>query len=112
MTTKDSITQFVQTVGLPLEHLTPPKCIIKISMGIPPNSQLLFALSCLDAVSLRWVPKHRGIEGNEKADQLVKEGVKTLFTGQEPVCGVRINTQKIYSELGQKRTSTQMETLS
>lgn len=92
MTTKESITQFVQTVGLPLVRLTPSKCIIKISMRIPPNGQLLCAVSCFDAVNLRWVPEHRGIEGKEKADQLVKDGVKTLLTGRKPVCGVRINS--------------------
>lgn len=80
MTTKESITQlFVQTVGLPLECLTPPKCIIKISMRIPPNSLLLCAVFCFDAVNLRWVPEHREIEGNKKADQLVKDGVKTFY---------------------------------
>lgn len=48
----------------------------------------LCALSRLNTVSLGWVPGHRGIEGNERADKLAKEGAMTPFTGPEPGCGI------------------------
>jgi hypothetical protein len=35
-------------------------------------------------VTLRWVPGHEGIEGNERADTLAKEGASSLPQGPEP----------------------------
>jgi ribonuclease HI len=48
----------------------------------------LIQLSANNHVMLKWVPGHRGIEGNEKADQLAKEGAVRPFYGPEPVCGI------------------------
>ena len=33
-------------------------------------------------------PKHEGILGNERADELAKKGTDTPFTGPEPVLGL------------------------
>lgn len=47
-------------------------------------------------------PGHKEFEGNDKSDQLVNEGVMVSFTS---VCGIcTVNCQKVYTELGQKRT--------
>ncbi|MBZ5796184.1 RNAse HI domain-containing protein, partial [Burkholderia contaminans] len=39
-------------------------------------------------VTLTWVPGHTGIEGNEKADELARQGSSTPFTGAEPALGI------------------------
>lgn len=48
----------------------------------------LLKLSANNHVMLKWVPGHRGIEGNEMADQLAKEGALRPFCGPEPICGI------------------------
>jgi hypothetical protein len=39
-------------------------------------------------VHLMWVPGHKGIEGNEIADQLARRGSLNLLTGPEPACSI------------------------
>lgn len=45
-------------------------------------------------VSLVWVPGHRDIEGNEKADKLARDGSLTPFLGPEPAFGLSYRVQK------------------
>jgi hypothetical protein len=40
------------------------------------------------------VSGHRGVEGNEKADQLVNLGADETLLGPEPFCGVTKNTAR------------------
>ena len=35
-------------------------------------------------ITLKWIPGHRGLEGNEKVDGLAKEAAKMEFIGPEP----------------------------
>ncbi|XP_062716992.1 retrovirus-related Pol polyprotein from type-1 retrotransposable element R1 isoform X2 [Aedes albopictus] len=58
-------------------------------------SKLLQQLSCRNKVNLYWVPGHRGIEGNEKADQLAKQGSSTQFIGPEPFFGLAPSALKM-----------------
>jgi hypothetical protein len=41
-----------------------------------------------NSVYLLWVLRHKGIEGNEIVDQLVKRGSMHLFIGPELSCGI------------------------
>uniref|UniRef100_A0A1B6KRF7 RNase H type-1 domain-containing protein n=1 Tax=Graphocephala atropunctata TaxID=36148 RepID=A0A1B6KRF7_9HEMI len=54
--------------------------------------QALCTLAARNNVHLFWVPGHEGIEGNECADTLAKEGACTPFFGPEPVCGISRST--------------------
>lgn len=38
-------------------------------------------------VEIIWVPGHNGVEGNETADELAREGANCTFTGSEPCIG-------------------------
>lgn len=51
-------------------------------------SKLLQQLSYRNKVNLYWVPGHCGIEGNEKADQLAKQGSSMQFIGPQPFFGM------------------------
>jgi RNase H len=64
------------------------------------KSQLV--AECLDVLkrltikcilTLRWVPGHTGVKGNEIADQLVNEGSDNYFIGPEPFFGYNTNTK-------------------
>lgn len=50
--------------------------------------QHLDALSATNRVELGWVPGHKGVEGNERADALAREGSAVPLTGPEPGVGV------------------------
>ena len=39
-------------------------------------------------INITWVPGHAGIQGNEKADELVKLGTNLPLTGPQPAVGI------------------------
>lgn len=45
-------------------------------------------LASKNEVTLYWVPGHCGIQGNENADSLARQGSASRFIGPEPFCGV------------------------
>ncbi|XP_063390420.1 uncharacterized protein LOC134676066 [Cydia fagiglandana] len=48
----------------------------------------LNALANSNKVTLRWVPGHSDINGNEEADELARKGADTPLVGPEPFCGI------------------------
>jgi hypothetical protein len=50
--------------------------------------QSLMILTECNKVYLLWVLGHKGIEGNETANQLAREGSLLPFIGPEPACGI------------------------
>lgn len=49
---------------------------------------VLSKLGVNNRVTLYWVPAHNGILGNEKADELAKNGSSASFIGPEPYFGI------------------------
>ena len=45
-------------------------------------------LAAHNRIQLVWVPGHTGIEGNEKADQLARQGSSCQLLGPEPSLGI------------------------
>jgi hypothetical protein len=61
-------------------------------------------------VTLRWVPDHTGVEGNEIANKLANEGSDNYFIGPEPFFGYN-NTKckQILDEWILRRKKTHFE---
>ncbi|XP_039968167.1 uncharacterized protein LOC120779881 [Bactrocera tryoni] len=54
----------------------------------------LNSLAERNQVQLIWVPGHRGIAGNELADELARSAASTIMVGPEPFTGVGYHTVK------------------
>jgi len=46
-------------------------------------------LETVNKLTIRWVPGHNNIPGNELADNLARKGAENPLVGPEPICGVR-----------------------
>jgi len=56
--------------------------------------QRLNKLGAQNKVTLMWVPGHEGIQGNEIADELARQGAEKEFIGPEPKFGISMTTRK------------------
>jgi hypothetical protein len=56
--------------------------------------QSLIQLTKHNRLQVIWVPGHKGIVGNEMADQLARTGSDHPFIGPEPACGISIGATK------------------
>ena len=48
-------------------------------------------LASLNEVTLAWVPRHRGISGNEEADKIARQASAMPLLGPEPAVGIPIS---------------------
>ena len=87
--------QVTPTTNLPIYILTDNQGILKALKGYKFHSSI--TLECRDImqkialknqVTLSWVPGHKGIPGNEKSDELAREGASTQLTGPTPAIKV------------------------
>lgn len=71
------------------------------------------ALECRDAldtlsrrcqVTLKWVPGHIGVEGNEAANELARLASSTMVTGPEPVIPVSLSTLQSFITQWKRKT--------
>lgn len=90
-----------QSVNLNIAICTDNQGVIKALSKEKINSKLvnecfdnLNSLAVNNDVTIIWVPGHTGIDGNEQADNLAKQGTAKQFVGPEPFCGVTYSMVK------------------
>ena len=75
--------------------LSDSQAVIKSLITTETKSRLV--MDCRDSVNelakhnrvrICWVPGHKGVEGNEIADELARKGASTKLIGPEPACGL------------------------
>lgn len=57
--------------------------------------EALNKIALSNKVNLLWVPSHSGIKGNEKADELAKNGAKSSLRGPEPSMSIPFSYHKL-----------------
>jgi ribonuclease HI len=65
--------------------------------------QALNELAQFSAITVKWVPGHQGIQGNEDADELARRGAEEMLIGPEPAtaCAVDLPSNQIKGWLRQ-----------
>ncbi|KAJ8955174.1 hypothetical protein NQ318_009068 [Aromia moschata] len=58
--------------------------------------ETLQALANHNKIMLKWVPGHKGVEGNEETDTLARKGSATTLIGPEPMFGIPKSSVRLW----------------
>ncbi|XP_066902703.1 uncharacterized protein [Halyomorpha halys] len=87
---RNGITIFSDSLSA-LQALESPRVISNL---VREYKQALKSLACLKKLKLVWTPGHNEITGNEKADQLTRNGAEHPPIGPEPFLGISKSHQR------------------
>ncbi len=65
------------------------------SLLVADSMEKLTVLLEINLVTIMWVPGHSGIQQNETADRLAREGARTRPIGPEPILPLFLQNKKL-----------------